>query len=169
MKPLALDRLGASAQRFVVELDADARRAVAERLHLYELSALRAELDVRRTADGAEAHGRVMGRAVQACVVSGEPVPAEVDEQLALRWAPMGEVTPDAEIELEEDDLDVLPLEGGAIDLEAVVADTLALALDPFPKADEATLREARARLLSEEEAAAQAVQARNPFTALKQ
>jgi uncharacterized metal-binding protein YceD (DUF177 family) len=169
MNPVALDRLGPQPQRFVVELDADARRAVAERLHLYDLEELRGDLELRRTADGAEARGRVTGRAVQACVVSGEPVIAEVDEEIALRFAELGEITPDAEIELGEDELDVVPLDGPAVDLEAAVADTLALALDPFPKADDATLREARARLLSEEEAAAQAVAARNPFTALKQ
>ena len=68
-------------------------------------------------------------------------------------------------------DLDVLPLDGELIDLGEVAADTLGLALDPFPHASETELAEARARLMNEEEAARLAAEdsaSRNPFRVLK-
>jgi uncharacterized metal-binding protein YceD (DUF177 family) len=57
------------------------------------------------------------------------------------------------EVELGDSDIDVIPYEGGTIDLGEVAAETMALALDPFPRGPnaEAVLKEAG--VLSEEQA----------------
>ncbi|MCA3255548.1 MAG: DUF177 domain-containing protein, partial [Alphaproteobacteria bacterium] len=130
------------------------------------------ELKVRREAAGVRVSGRVTGRGAQPCAVSGLPVAAAIDEPVELLFAEgLDPARPDEEIELDADDLDVLPLEGGAVDLGEAAAQSFGLALDPYPRAAESELAAARARLLSEEAAAAQEAAdkaARNPFAALK-
>ena len=66
-----------------------------------------------------------------------------MDEAITLRFVEEGEEG--EEIELDGDAIDVLPIEGGAIDLGEAAAETLALSLDPFARAPgaEEKLREA--------------------------
>ncbi len=118
-----------------VEIDANAaeRERLAARFGLVRLDALSATATLVAVAGGFDARGSIRATAVQSCVVSGDPVPVALVEPFALRFAeaaPVGE-----EVELGEHELDVLPLEGGAIDLGEAVAQTLGLALDPFPRA----------------------------------
>lgn len=146
------------------------RAALAVRFGLRALDRLDASLEVRRTADGAEIKGRVRAVAVQACVVSGVDVPVVLDEPLLLRFSrfsdPSGE-----ERELLEGDLDVLPVEEGGIDLGEAVAQSLGVALDPYPRASDAELEQTRRRLTSEEEAAEALARERarqNPFRVIE-
>jgi uncharacterized metal-binding protein YceD (DUF177 family) len=145
------------------------RAALAERFGLEAIDRLEGALSVVRDGAGARATGRLVADVVQSCVVSGEPVPAHVEEELNLRFEPLegaGE-----EIELEADALDVMPVEGDAIDLGEALAQALAVALDPYPRASPEVLAKARRLLMSEEEAAAEeaaAKSAANPFAALK-
>jgi uncharacterized metal-binding protein YceD (DUF177 family) len=166
---VALDRLSAAPAVYRLEADADARAALAQRFGLLTLDRLVAELAVRRSGDGALAEGWLDASAVQQCVVSLAPVPATVHEKLLFRFeAPAFDA---AEVELEADDLDVLPVEGGVIDLGEAVAQSLYLALDPYPRARGHELENARGFLTEEAEAeAAQQAEraARNPFSILK-
>ena len=57
------------------------------------------------------------------------------------------------EVELTADDLDLMPVDGGAIDLGEAVAETMALALDPFPRGPGAAAALKAAGVISEEEA----------------
>ena len=66
---------------------------------------------------------------------------------------------PDEEIELGETDCDVVFYEGGAIDLGTAIADTLALAIDPYPRSAGAAAALKEAGVMSEAEA--------SPFAAL--
>ena len=62
-----------------------------------------------------------------------------IDEPLALRFVPAAEPAGE-EIELEESELDEIPFEGHVFDLGEAVAQSLALAIDPYatgPNADE--------------------------------
>jgi uncharacterized metal-binding protein YceD (DUF177 family) len=89
---------------------------------------------------------------VQACVVTDEPVPGAIEEDVALRFVPE-DAAGDDEIELSEDALDTVFYAGGAIDLGEAAAETLALALDPYPRAPGAATALREAGVLSEEEA----------------
>lgn len=144
--------------------------ALAERFGLESIDELSADLSVRRTGSGAEAQGQFAATVVQRCVVSGVPLPARIHQPITLHFAPAP--PPDAsDIELEADEADTILIEGDSIDLADAVAQSLLLALDAWPRADAATLAEARRRLLSEEEAAARhaAEQASaSPFAILK-
>ena len=113
--------------------------------------------DVARPAGGAcravarrpsefRATGRLKAALEQACVATGEPVPAHVDEAFEILFVPEPKAgRPDEEIELGADDLDTMFHDGSAIDLGGAIADTLALALDPYPRSAgaEAALKEA--------------------------
>jgi uncharacterized metal-binding protein YceD (DUF177 family) len=164
-----LAKLSPRPQDYRLEASDGARAALARRFGLESIGRLEGVLSVVRAGAGAAATGRLVAEVVQSCVVSGEPVPARVEEDLELRFEPIEE-TGD-EVELEADALDVMPVEGDAIDLGEALAQALAVALDPYPRAAPEVLARARRLLLSEEEAEAQETAAKaaaNPFAALK-
>ncbi|MGL6043831.1 MAG: YceD family protein [Sandaracinobacteroides sp.] len=164
--PLA--RLGSLAQEHVLDADPGQRLALAKRFGIAAVDRLHAKLFVERVAGGARLTGLLEADVVQSCVVSGEPVPAAIREVLDLRFEPAPEAE---EIELDPDALDVLHIEGDRIDIGEAAAQSLALALEPYPRADPQTLAKARRLLLSEEEAQALAAgekAAANPFAKLR-
>lgn len=165
-RPIRLDTLGAAPRTVTIEADAAECAALARRFALIEIGGLTATAAVRREGEVVIAEGRLAASAIQACVVTGDSVPASVDEPFALRFVPAaGEG--DEEVELDAADLDVIGYEGGAIDLGEAVAQGFALALDPFPRAPGAAERLAAAGVLTEEEAEA-ARRETSPFAALR-
>lgn len=166
---LTLDEIGAGIERRI-EANAEERSALADRFDLRALDRLEVVLTAAPAPGGVRVTGRVQAAAVQACVTSGEDVHAAVNEPVALLFLHDMDGRAD-EVELHEADCDVLPIEGRAIDIGEAAAQTFGLALDPYPRADAATLEAARRRLISEEEAAAREAAekaAGNPFAALK-
>lgn len=156
---LTLDRIRDGERLDLVADDAE-RAAIARRLGLLSLDRFEAHAVLHRDGDTIRATGRLKASLAQACVASGEAVPARVDEAFDLRFIPEPVVEgPEAELELEGDDLDTLFHDGAAIDLGAAIADSLALAVNPYPRSPEAaeTLRDAG--VIGEEEA--------GPFAAL--
>ena len=79
---------------------------------------------------------------MQLCAISVEDFPVSNSEPIALRVIPFtGTHTPDEEIEITADDCDEIEYEGTTFDLGEAVAQSLALAIDPFaegPNADKA-------------------------------
>lgn len=168
MKPefsrtVRIDTLGEGGRSMTVEAESAERAALAARFDLLSLDRLAAEARLRRDGDIIVAEGRIEAAVVQACVASGEPVPATIDEPFALRFVP-AEQDGAEEIELGPEDVDTVDYDGSAIDLGEAVAETLALSLDPFPRAPDADDVLKEAGVLSEEEAA----EASGPFAALK-
>ncbi len=161
VRPLRLDAIGSAPATRAIEANEAERAALAKRFDLIALDRLEAALTAERLAGGIVVAGHVRGAGEQACVVSGLPVAFDIDEPLRLRFEPLTIDTD--ELELSDADLDVLALEGDTIDLGESAAQALGLALEPFPKADDAALAEARRLLVSEEQAA----RASNPFAAL--
>lgn len=158
---LKLDRIR-NGERIELSADDEERGAIAARLGLPSLDCLQAHATLTRKDASIEAEGRIHASLSQSCVVTGEPVPAHVDEPFRLLFIPAPEPSrSDEEIELGEADCDVTFYDGGTIDFGAAIADTLALSLDPYPRSAgaEAALREAG--VLSEAEA--------GPFAALAQ
>lgn len=133
--------------------------AIAARLGLPAIERLEAHAVLERDGDTVHASGRLRAALTQSCVASGEPVPARIDEPFALHFMPEPGARPDEEVELGADELDVVFHDGAAIELGAAVADTLALALDPFPRGPNADSALKAAGVLSEEQA--------GPFAAL--
>ncbi len=75
---------------------------------------------------------------VQPCVATAVPVETIVDEPVTLRFVEPIVSGGDEEVELGGDALDTIEIEGGAIDLGEAAAETLALALDPYPRSPHA-------------------------------
>ncbi len=159
-RPYRLDELGGGARAVTIEADEAERAALAVRFGLIQIDALAVTAELVRDGDAVVATGNLRASVVQACVASGDPVPARIAEASALRFLPEAEVDAAEEIELHENDLDVIPYEGSAIDIGEAAAQTLALALDPFPRAPDAEEKLRAAGVIGEEDA--------GPFAALK-
>jgi uncharacterized metal-binding protein YceD (DUF177 family) len=153
-RPLRIDTIGAEPRTVAIQASAEERAALARRFDLVEIGRLAAEAMLAREGAEIRASGRMTGSVVQSCVASGEPVEAAVDEPFALVFRPLPSGgRPDEEVELGAAELDVTFYEGGSIDLGEAVAETLALTLDPFPRAPGAIEALKAAGVKSEEEA----------------
>ena len=143
-----------------VELAADEaeRKALARRFGLVSIKRLEARADLQADGDAVVAEGRLGADIVQTCAVSGEDLPVTIDEPLDLRFVPAREIA-EEEIELEEEELDEIPFSGHVFDLGEAIAQSLALAIDPYAVGPQAE-RVRREKGLSGEEAS-------GPFAAL--
>ena len=113
------------------------RKALARRFGLVAIKQLQATVKIAREGEALAARGRLSASIVQSCAISGEDLPVTIDEPLALRFVP-AEQPQDEEIELAANDLDEIPFEGDVIDLGEAVAQSLALAIDPYAAGPEA-------------------------------
>ena len=161
-RPVRIDALGTGAHRVEIEANASECAALADRFDLLALQRLSAEATVRREGQVIFVEGRVSAAVEQACVATGAPVPATIDEPFSLRFVPAGADAAE-EVELDDIEIDTISYEGGSIDIGEAVAETLALSLDPFPRAPDADQTLRAAGIVSEEEAA----RAGSPFAAL--
>lgn len=148
-----IDTIGEGARSVSITADAAERSALAERFGLLAVDRLEATFRVQRDAAGVVARGEVRAAVVQACSVTEEPLPVTVSEDVALRFVTEQEATAEEEIELDLDALDTMPYDGAAIDLGEAAAETMALALDPFPRGPNAAAALRAAGVISEEEA----------------
>jgi uncharacterized metal-binding protein YceD (DUF177 family) len=134
-------------QRRNVNLSADdiQRGALARRFGLLSLARLEADLAYWSDGDAIRVEGRYIAEVEQSCVVTGTPVQAHIADDFALRFIGETEYAPDAEIELAGDDCETLFHDGRIVDVGEAVAQSLGLAIDPFPRSPsaDATLREA--------------------------
>lgn len=157
--------LHARPQAFHYAADAGERARLAERFGLLAVQRLSADVELRRSGRSVSLDGEFSAEVVQACVVSGEPVPASPAGPLHLRFEPPGDAG--ADIELDADMVDTLPLDGDSIDLAEAVAQSLCLALDPYPRASAAVLRRFQPYLQPEPETPPPA-ETKRPFAALR-
>jgi len=132
--------------------------ALAERFALVRIDRLEAELALKREGREVAAEGRLLADVVQPCAVSGEDLAVAIDEPLAFRFVPARcDHRPDEEIELSAEDCDEIEYDGSHIDLGEAVAQSLALAIDPFLTGPDADAARDRLRDAGD-----------NPFAALK-
>ncbi|WP_339467729.1 DUF177 domain-containing protein, partial [Pseudomonas lurida] len=145
-----IDTIGEGARSVSITADATERAALAERFGLLAVDRLEATFRVQRDAAGVVARGEVRASLVQACSVTEEPLPVTVSEDVALRFVTEQEAAAEEEIELDLDALDTMPYDGAAIDLGEAAAETMALALDPFPRGPNAAAALRAAGVISE-------------------
>jgi uncharacterized metal-binding protein YceD (DUF177 family) len=153
-RPVRLDTLGGTPRRVEIEADQAERAALALRFGFVSVDSLGAEADVVREGDGARARGRFSARIVQSCAATGTPVTEALSEPFDIGFRPRPEAgAPDEEIELSESELDIVFFDGAAIDLGEAVAEAMALAANPYPRAEGAEAALKAAGVKSEEEA----------------
>ena len=123
-----------AALEFALKPQAEARGALARDLGIRGIKKLTFQGEI--LPDGARdlrLNGRLGATVVQDCVVTGEPVTTRIDEDVARRYLADYTDPEGDEAEMPEDDTaEALP---ATLDLTAVMAEALALALPPWPRA----------------------------------
>lgn len=141
---LPVDRQSPPRQVFSIEANAKERAALAKRFGLVALDSLKAEGSLETLDHGRRAflQAHLTAQVTQSCVVTLEPVPVTIDESFVLEYDADADPAALAEPEI-PDDLEVFlaqpdppdPLIDGAVDVGESVAEHLALALPPYPRA----------------------------------
>ncbi|MFC7477642.1 YceD family protein [Dankookia sp. GCM10030260] len=135
-RPLPLGRVGPEGRTEALVATAAECAALARRFGILGVDSLRATLRLEPDEDGAVVvTGRLEAAVVQACVVTLEPVPQRVAEEIVCRLLPAGREPAEG-----PDDPDEIECAHDVADLGEVVAEQLALALDPYPRAAGAEL-----------------------------
>jgi uncharacterized metal-binding protein YceD (DUF177 family) len=158
-RPVRIEGVGPAHSKLRVAPTPEELRALAEVNGLEAVERLAVELElVREGRSTLRVRGRLEADVVYSCVVTLEPVPGHVSEEIDVRFrdgpsfdAPGGEVSMEAEDPPE-------PAPGGMADVGAIVAEYLTLGLDPYPRAPGASLDDMAPRPARE-----------SPFAALRQ
>ncbi len=138
---IRVDTLPRDGETVTIEANPAEREALAALLKLPSIERLSATLTVKRTAKGgARVIGTVGGELTQTCVVTLEPFPAAVEEEIDVRFAPRDDEVgarrrpnePETVSMADDDEPD--PIVDGKIDLGALAAEFFALGLDPYPR-----------------------------------
>ncbi|MDE8348116.1 MAG: DUF177 domain-containing protein [Acidocella sp.] len=120
--------------------------ALAALFGLPAIAALEGEFAVSHERGGVLlAAVKLSARVTQICVVTLEPFETKISESTKLRFVPAAKVREAEPQVLDAETLDgpdEIPYNGEAIDLGAVLAEQLALTLDPYPRKPGAKLPE---------------------------
>ncbi|QQS12586.1 MAG: DUF177 domain-containing protein [Rhodospirillales bacterium] len=163
-RKLRLDRVPAGGVELRIEPGETERAALARRFALSAVTSMSATTRLDQGAGGMwRVRGRLLARVVQPCGITLEPVEQAIDDTFDLRFGEAAEELDRAtgELVIDADGEAPEPLEGDELDLGAVVADQLGLAIDPFP-------RKAGARLEDVLPAAREEDPAAGPFGVLR-
>ena len=141
---MPVDKQSPLRRVFTIEASAEERAALAKRFGLVALGALRAEgsLDTLDNGRRALLQAHLTAQVTQSCVVTLEPVVAEIDESFTLEYDADADPLAQAVVEIPEDFEEFLaqpdppdPLVDGLVDVGEAVAEHLALALPAYPRA----------------------------------
>ncbi len=154
------DAIGRLPAQLQIAAEPEERAALAKRFGLAALDRLEADYGLTVEDGAITARGRVRAALAQPCVATGTPVPETIDSDFVLRFVVEREEAQAAdELELDAEDCDTIGYDGHVIDMGEAVAETMALAMEPFPRAPDADAYLKEAGVLSEEQA--------SPFAAL--
>ncbi|BDG72020.1 YceD family protein [Roseomonas fluvialis] len=135
-RPVSLARLPEAGREEHLRASPAECAALAKRFAIPAVEWLEATLLLRpEPGGGVMVTGMLRADVVQSCVVSLEPVAQRVEDAVALRLLPPGEDPSD-----DPEGPDEIPIEGDTADLGEAMAEQLALALDPYPRAPGAEL-----------------------------
>lgn len=134
-----IDRLPSAGRSVTVDADTETRAAIAQQMGLTAVERFVAELTVAPLRGGLRAQGRLSARIEQPSVVSFEPVWQDIDEPIDRVFLPAQKsstpATPGTEIYVDLDDDDFPDhIDGPEVDLSALMLETLALAIEPYPR-----------------------------------
>lgn len=131
-----------AGRTFTVSANEEERAALAVRFDVVRIDRLEARISLNVDGQTIEATGTVESDLVQRCAVSAEDLPASINDEFQIRFVPATRTfAPDEEVEINADDCDEIEYTGMKVDLGEAVAQSLALAIDPFatgPGADAA-------------------------------
>ncbi len=139
-RTVRIDTLGPSVRMLSIGADEAERAALARRFGLQAIEHLSAEAELTRSGDSVRASGTLSAKVTQSCVATGAPVEEDVAEDFRIEFRPhpAASGSADEEIELGEGELDVVFYDGAAVDVGEAVAESLSLALNPYPRCPDA-------------------------------
>jgi hypothetical protein len=160
---LPVDTIGKAAKKMRVIADEAARAALARRFDLIAIDRFIADVNVGRIAGGAliAVSGSFAADIVQTCVVSRQPVATTITAAISERLGPECDGELEAVFEIDDEDPPV-PFSDGSIELGELLAQCLAILINPYPRATGAALEFA----LEDEEGRIEP-HGRRPFEAL--
>lgn len=139
---IALREIGERGLSGEREASAAERAELAKTLDLKACDTLRAVYKVQARGPGIYVlRGKISADVVQSCVVTLEPIPAHIEEDMDVELRPR-ELMPEPE-DSDQDILnlpDVEAIESDGIDLGNIVTEHVATALDPYPRKEGAEL-----------------------------
>lgn len=138
---LDVDSIGDDPLTIALAAGEEERAALAKLNGLESVEQLEADLTVAREGrSGVQVTGELSARVRQVCVVSLDPFEADISEPIEVHFLPEAELlaleakrSKAREPDVPEEDLPD-PIVNGRIDLGAVTAEFLSLALDPYPR-----------------------------------
>ncbi|HZZ62457.1 MAG TPA: DUF177 domain-containing protein [Roseiarcus sp.] len=137
---MRVDSLPKEGQIVTIEANAEEREALAAFLNLPSIEALGASLALAPSGSRVRVTGAVHGELIQVCVVSLEPFPTTVDEEVDVLFARRAEGGAARRAAAEPQTFSMTdkgepdPIVDGKIDLGALTAEFFALGLDPYPR-----------------------------------
>jgi uncharacterized metal-binding protein YceD (DUF177 family) len=152
-RAFSLDTIGTTPRTVTIDASETECSALCKRFGLVALAKLTAQATLVQQGAAIVATGRFDAALTQCCIASAEDVPALIGEGFTIRFvAALADDSAPDEIELLADDCDSVEYDGQAIDLGEAVAQSLGLALDPFPRSAAAARILRDAGVLSEDE-----------------
>lgn len=123
---------------FALAPDEAAEARIAAFLGIDGLSGLRFEGGIAPwRGSGWMVSGRLRARLHQTCVVTLEPMETRIDETVSRGYAPGPPAAAlPSDLELDEEAMDAPDPLGDAIDLGALMVESLSLLVDPYPRAE---------------------------------
>lgn len=134
-----IDKLPNGGRSISVDANEAERAAIAQAMNILSVESFVAMLTVVPLRGGLRAQGRLDASVTQASIVSFESVAETIAEDVDRVFLPASKdshaPTPGSEVfvDLEDDDFPD-HLDGPEVDLSALLLETLALALDPYPR-----------------------------------
>lgn len=144
---IRIDNMPAEGRDLTLVVDRAEREAIAAHLDYTAVDRLIVKLKAVRFRGGMRVTGRLEALVVQPSVVSLEPVTEEISETIDRVFLPGGEkafagpANAEVFVDLEGEDLPD-HFEGNEADLSALIVETLALAVDPYPRLEGESLSE---------------------------
>lgn len=138
---IRVDSMPPAGREIELSVADEQRREIAELLDLGEVEGLEVRLRAVKFRGGMRVTGRLTATIVQPSVVTLEPVRQEISEPIDRVFLPGGEKPRDGAaatevfVDLEGEDLPD-HFEGPEADMSNLIIETLALAIDPYPRAE---------------------------------
>lgn len=139
--PVMVAQLPEAGLHQVLEASAAQRDLIAKATGVNAVLSATASFDVVPETEGrVSVTGKVTARVEQTCVVSLDPVENDIDEEIAVVFAPPSQIPVSARSVQKEqgDDAEIPdppePIVHGAIDLGQLATEFLALGIDPYPR-----------------------------------
>jgi uncharacterized metal-binding protein YceD (DUF177 family) len=141
---LVVDEIQAEPRAFSIIASAEDCSNLVQRFKLLSLENLEAKVTVQSAGkETIQIDGHVTARLEQPCTVSLEPVDEVVDEEFSLLMVPpeVADRMDGEEVYLNPEAPDYDALEGDTLPLGDIVAQTLSVMMNPYPKKEDAVLK----------------------------